>query len=368
MPLSVTARVLALLLAAAAVCGAADRQAPWPTRAWSRSSPEQQGLDGGRLQDLVGLIRAGVDYPDVHSLLIVRHGYLVTEEYFYGVQAGQAHSLQSVSKSVTSALIGIAIDRGVMRGTEERTLAGFFPNVEGLRNVDDRKRRMTLGDLLTMRSGTDYHEGTPGSPHDQLNALQRGWDLFYLNRPMVREPGTEFQYDSGGVILMSSLIKARTGVHADVFAAQHLFPTLGITSMDWYKNLEDHPHTGGGLSLTSTDLARFGLLYLRGGRWEDRQVVSRAWVEESTRTHVVLPTPWSRAVGYGYLWWIHEPVAPPGGGPRLPIYSARGARGQYLFVVPSHDMVVVVTSWSDGYDQVLPIEFLYSHILPAARR
>ncbi len=130
---------------------------------------------------------------------MVRNGYLVLEEYFDGHAADGLHTQQSVSKSFTSALIGIAIEQGKMRGVDEKGL-GFFPEMQGIEHRDERKEAMTLGDLLTMRSGTDYHEGSSNSPHSQLNRLSKGWDRFVLDRPMLRQPGSRFQYDSGGVM------------------------------------------------------------------------------------------------------------------------------------------------------------------------
>jgi CubicO group peptidase (beta-lactamase class C family) len=242
----------------------------------------------------------------------------------------------------------------------------FFPEWSDELRVDSRKSAIRLEDLLTMRSGTDYREGYEGSPHNQLNSLARGWDRFYLDRPMVREPGTYFQYDSGGVILMSSLLQRRTGSHADTFADEYLFADLGITRSRWYRNGEGHPHTGGGLHLSSRDMAKFGLLYLRGGRWMNRQVVPKFWVDISTSIHVPLEQR-GYTVGYGYLWWILQPDAHGVTGQH--IYAAMGFRAQYIFVVPEHDMVVVVTGGTESReDQIKPVLFLYSHILPAVTR
>ena len=338
---------------------------PLPAKDWPRSTPAAQGLDAARLDDLLGLIRRG-DVPRQHALLIVRHGYLVLEEYFGGWRADRLHMQQSVSKSFTSALVGIAVGQGAIRGVDEKIL-GFFPDLEGIRHLDARKRAMTLQDLLTMRGGTDYHERGAGSPHFELNSLPRGWDRFYLDRPMVRAPGTEFNYDSGGVILMSALLKARTGLHADAFADRHLFAPLGIEEWDWFRNREGHPHTGGGLDLRPRDMARFGLLYLRRGQWGERQVVPADWVDRSLRRHVDWrDEPRGHKVGYGYLWWVLEPD--PAGAGGHDIYAAMGFRGQYIFIVPEHDMVVAVTAGTQSSDdQRRAVDYLYSHILPSVR-
>ncbi len=350
-------------VAAEPLPGTPDRAASWPTRSWPVSSPAEQGLRAAPLDELVELIRAGEKYPDIHSVLVVRHGYLVLEAYFAGHDADDLHMLQSVSKSFTSAVIGIAIEQGLIDGVEEHVL-DFFPESAGIENLDDRKRAMTVEDLLTMRSGTDYHERGPDSPHSQLNRMSRGWTEFILSRPMINDPGTQFRYDSGAVILMSALIKARTGEHADAFMAEHLFTPLGIRRQRWYRNAEGHPHMGGGMHLTPRDMAKFGLLYLRRGKWEDQQVIPAEWVAASFGRHVEFTPQRGPFAGYGYLWWILPPADHEGEHPD--ILAASGFRAQYIFVVPEHEMVVVVTGGtSNGTDQDKPIRFLYSHILPA---
>jgi CubicO group peptidase (beta-lactamase class C family) len=333
---------------------------------WPRSTPNEQGIDSKRLVELVELIQDGKEFPDLHSLLIVRNGHLIVEEYFRDYSADKLHTLQSVSKSFTSALIGIAIERGEIMGVDEKVL-DFFTEMRIIKNMDKRKTSMRLQDLLTMRSGTDYHEGYTGSPHDTLNSLDSGWDQFYLDRPMVHDPGTHFQYDSGGVILMSSMLKNRTGLHADGYALKNLFKPLEITKVRWFKNREGHPHTGGGLYLIPKDMAKLGLLYLNDGEWGGTQVVPAFWVKESVKKHVNLKREDPGVVGYGYLWWLLSPD--PDGNRIELIYAAMGFRAQYIFVIPEHDMVVVVTGGTrNETDQRKPIGFLYSHVLPAIKR
>lgn len=339
-------------------------QAVWPTEEWERSTPEDQGVNPERWEELVKAKTEQEKYEFLHSLIIVKNGYLVFEEYFNGFNADRPNSLQSVTKSFTSAVIGMAIEQGHLKGVHEKVL-DFFPDVDGIENMDDRKRAMTLQDLLTMRTGTDYDEGYPESAHTQLNRLKSGWDIFYLNRPMVREPGRGFQYDSGGVILLSAMLNKRAGMHVDAFLDQYLFPPMGIQKAVWFKNDEGHPHTGGGLNLRPLDMAKFGLLYLRGGAWDSQQLVPAHWVSESFQTHHDFGSPvGSTTTGYGYLWWIMK--GDPDGEGEQPIYSARGYGGQYIFIIPEHDMIVVTTSnWINPAGARDPIDFLYSHILPA---
>jgi CubicO group peptidase (beta-lactamase class C family) len=340
-----------------------------PTWEWPVSKPEEQGLDSKKLAELVSLIRAGERYPKLHSLLVVRHGYLVVEEYFNKWQAERLHTLQSVSKSFTSALVGMAIAKGEFKGVDEKVL-DFFPDMKDIANMDKRKAAMRLEDILTMRTGTDYHERGPDSPHSQLNRLLKGWDKFYLDRPMLKPPGTSFNYDSGGVILLSAMLKNRSGMHAHEYAERFLFKPLGIEKASWMRNREGHTHAGGGLALTARDTAKFGLLYLRNGRWGNQQVVPEEWVRESSKMHVEFEAKGPKgpgAIGYGYLWWILWPGQPGRG--RQNMYAAMGRFGQYIFVIPEDDMVVVVNSFfSPVAEQNKPILFLYENILPAVRR
>ncbi len=336
---------------------------------WPISTPEKEGLDAEKLARLADLIREGIRYPRLHALLVVRHGQLVFEEYFNGWKGDRLHTLQSVTKSFTSALIGIAIARGELNGVDEKVL-DFFPDVKEIAHRDERKESIRLQDLLTMRSGTDFHEKGPDSPLEQLSRLETGWDRFYLDRPMLHPPGTSFLYDSGGVILLSAILKRRTGMHADVYADQFLFKPLGIVNKFWMKNREGHAHSGGGLCLTARDAARFGWLYLKNGRWGNEQVVPEEWVRESFRQHVVFHAASPQGTsgdGYGYLWWILYPD--PQGDGRHNIYAARGRSAQYIFIIPEYDMVAVVFGDTKStVDQNKPIEFLYDHILPAVRR
>jgi len=161
----------------------ASSQEVWPIKEWPRSNPSEQKLNKKILDQLVNQIREGREFPNQDSLLIVKNGYLVVEEYFNGYNAERIHTLQSVSKSITSAVMGIAIAKGFIKGVNEKVL-DFFKNIPDIKNMDDKKASMKFQDLLTMRSGTDYHEGYSTSPHSQLNRLESGWDLFYLNRPM----------------------------------------------------------------------------------------------------------------------------------------------------------------------------------------
>ena len=344
----------------------ASTQAPVPAWDWPVSTPEKEGFDGAALAGLVTDITQGTLLPRLHYLVVVRHGRLVLEENFHGWGPGKVHMLQSVSKSFTSALVGIAIARGEFKGVDEKVL-DFFPDLKDIANLDERKKAMRLEDILTMRTGTDYNEDSETSPHGQLNRLTRGWDKFYLDRPMLQAPGTGFQYDSGGVILISAMLKRRTGQHAREYAIEHLFKPLGIEKLWWGGNAEGHTHAGGGLSLSGRDAAKLGQLYLDKGRWGNVQVLPESWVRESLKMRVDLTQPGQPPSGYGYLWWVWAPD--PRGKSGEYVYAARGRFGQYVIVAPEHDMVVVfLGDAKDRAEMGKPIEVFYDRVLTALRR
>ena len=335
---------------------------------WPVASPAEAGLDPSRLLDLVARIRRR-EYGTVDSLLVARGGRLVVEEYFGGWSEGRAHTVQSATKSVTSLLAGLAISEGRV-GIHDRVV-DLFPGYEPLANDDDRKRGITLADLLTMRTGLDWSEATySGSPLERLNGCGCDWLRFVLDWPMREQPGARWEYVSGGTILLGGAIGAATGERVDRYADSRLFGPLGVRGATWARGLPDGlPHTGGGLDLRPRDMAKLGALIVDGGRWQGRQVVPEAWIRESTARVVHAPRYLgSHAADYGYLWWLLDLDDPMNPRP-LPgdVVTAAGARGQWIFAVPRLALVVVVTSSSDDRDWARPIDFLYTHVIPAVQ-
>jgi len=364
------------VMLAAALCGCGvDPVAPvpqdgatyWPDGEWRRARPAAVQLDEGRLDALVDRLRNN-RIPGINALIVVRQGYLAVEEYFNGGSASQVHTLQSVTKSVTSLLVGIAVSRGVIPSLD-RPVISFFPEYSDLANLDDLKRGMTLRDLLTMRTGLDWSENPyQGSPLEQLNNSRGDWLRFFLDWRMREAPGTRFEYNSGGVITLGGVLFNTTGLPADAFARQYLFDPIGVGPATWFRGSPNGlPHMGGGLSLRALDMARIGYLVLRKGRWGPTQVVPEEWLRASLAPSV--HPGWSFAghwVDYGYLWWL-LPLSGSGptDDPNEVIYTASGAQGQWIFVVPKHDLVIAVTSNIQQFD--LPVRFLYEDILPAVR-
>jgi CubicO group peptidase (beta-lactamase class C family) len=338
------------------------------TEEWPASTPTAEGMDTATLGDLVRRVRRG-EHGAIHTLLVVRHGKLVVEEYFNGWSRDQAHTLQSDSKSVTSLVAGIAAGEGAL--AVDQPVTGFFPEYPDLRNLDARKQAMRVEDLLTMRTGLDWSENPyEGSPLQQLNQSTGDWLRLVLDWPMRDGPGTRWEYNSGGVIVLAGIVGHATHTRMDVYARNRLFDPLGMQGEWWYYGRPDSlVHAGGGLNLRARDLAKLGQMVLDGGRWHGRQVVPEEWIRRATTRIVRNPRTFGpHAVDYGYLWWIASLDDPMNPHPRAgDVYLASGARGQWLFVVPAFDLVVASNADNDDAHWADQLDFLYTHVLPSIR-
>lgn len=325
---------------------------------WQTSTPAAEGIDASRVEDAVFRIRQG-NYRHVDSLLIARNGRLVVEEYFEGMTADRAHTMQSVSKSVTSLLVGLAARTGRLSTMDPITR--FFPSYEPIANDDDRKRAITIADLMTMRSGFDWDESIyAGSPLDRMNNCGCDWLRFVLDWRMREPPGTRFEYISGNTILLGGIVGAATGSRMDVFADAQLFGPLGIVGTSWAQGRPDGlPHAGGGLYMRPRDMLKIGTLVLDEGRWGTQQLLDPSWIRlTTTRTSRGVRTWAGQSADYGYGWWMFSDRG-------RDIITASGALGQWIFIVPSLRLVVAATGNSDSGVWTAPLELLYSHLLPA---
>ncbi|TET07240.1 MAG: class C beta-lactamase-related serine hydrolase [Candidatus Thorarchaeota archaeon] len=311
----------------------------WPTEGWMNSTPEEQGMDSVLLEEMIDHI-ADEDL-DVHSVIVIRHGYVVLEEYpdpYQGVSRTQSfngtHFLYSATKSFLSCLIGMAIDKGYIDNTSQ-TMLSFFPN-HTIANIDERKERVTLRDLLTMRSGLPWDEqsapfNSPENDVYQLNYNTSGGVQYVLDMPMEYEPDEVFHYNTGASHLLSGIVQETTGMSTLDFAVEHLFSPLGINPYYWYSDRMGVHFGGYDLQLEPLDMAKFGYLFLNNGTWDGEQVVSSEWVNESTTT---VSTYYGER-GYAYQWWTM---------PDRGVFYAAGMYGQYIFVSPEDDLVAVFTS------------------------
>jgi CubicO group peptidase (beta-lactamase class C family) len=336
-------------LAAARPLAAQQERAPLQLPGdWEVGVPSSQRFDAAALEALSARL-AGGEFGQVHGFLVARGGKLVFERYYGGWGMHQLHTVQSVTKSVTSALIGIAIAEGAIRGVDQ-PLAELLPEHRSLLEGDSLKRGLTLRHVLTMTLGNQWDERAApySSPANIVwkMAQAHDWMGFVLGVPMVERPGTRFNYNSGSSLLLAGILQNATGMQAHLYAEKRLFDPLGIPVYGWYRNLT-HPthwsHTGGGLNLRPRDLAKLGYLYVSGGKWGGKQIVPAEWIEASAKPRVQV----NDSLWYGYQWWL-LPLPPERGGTGRPgdVVHGRGWGGQFVFAVPRLDLVVVFTSGS----------------------
>jgi CubicO group peptidase (beta-lactamase class C family) len=242
------------------------------------------------------------------------------------------HRLASVSKSMSSLLVGVAVDRGTIAGADA-PLLDFFGDLR--RSDDPRWRAETLHHLLSMSMGLDWEPGD--GPHGTGPAFFQQ----VLDRRVIHDPGTHWAYHSANVNLLAGVLKQATGLHADEFAEAHLFAPLGITAYDWsYLATDGYRLMDGSLQLRPRDMAKLGLLLRDGGRWRGEQVVSAEWIRRSITPHIDTDGP----ERYGYLWWLGE--VPGQGGPQ-PVVFANGHGSQFIAWLPERDLILVVTGGNE---------------------
>jgi CubicO group peptidase (beta-lactamase class C family) len=320
--------VLLLLLPTLPVSAAEEEY--YPTSGWRTSTPEEQGMASSKLQEMKDYIRA--NDVAIDGVAIIRHGYLIWEDYPNPqYTATDTHRLYSVTKSFTSCLIGIAIDKGHIQNVNQ-TMISFFPD-RTINNLDERKQKITVENLLMMRSGMRWDESTYPftDPRNDIYHILHGDGLQWcLDLEVTGEPGVTWHYNTGASHILSGIVTATTGTSTLHFAEENLFKPLGITRYAWSEDGAGTTIGGFDLQLSPRDMAKFGYLYLHGGKWDGKQVVSEAWVKKSTTT---LTKPYA-SLGYGYQWWTT---------PSLNMYACRGLYNQMIYVLPDQDLVVAIT-------------------------
>ena len=314
------------------------------TEGWQVSAPEAQGMDEQVLQQIAEEIeQTGVK---INSFLVVRHGSIVFEYYRDGMDQDTQHNLYSCTKSISSTLIGIAIDQGKLQGVDQAVLE-LFPE-RTFANPDPQKTAMTLEDFLTMTSGLDWDEGDP-----LIFDLARSpdWVQKVLDLPMATVPGGTYNYCSGCSHILSAIVEQTTGMRTLDFAKRYLFDPLGIQDYTWDVDAQGTAVGGWGIHMTTRDMAKIGLLFLHEGAWDGQQVVSAAWVENATRAHIEQPE-----LDYGYQWWIY---------PSRGAYLAMGRGGQTIFVDPEDDLVIAATADLRNHTQVFNLieDFVFPAVI-----
>jgi CubicO group peptidase (beta-lactamase class C family) len=313
----------------------------WPTNGWRKSTPEMQGMDSKAISKTIDL--AIKKKLNIHSLQIIRNGYLVSDIYFYPYDGRTLHDMASTTKSVTSMLIGIAIDQGFIRD-EKISLAELYPEVIGLKAYAED---LNLASLLSMRSGFGSEEETASlaffKEPDVLHMVQTdNWIDYVLGLPLSEKPGSKYRYNSCNYHLLSGVLQKTTGIKESDLARQYLFNPLGIKEFIWPSDPRGNSLGWGDLKLHPHDIAKLGYLMLKNGRWENRQIIPEDWIDKSTTVQVDLPdkkTPFN--IDYGFGWYVLS-------GTLDGIYQATGRGGQYIIVWPEKNIVIVYTG--GGFD------------------
>ena len=275
--------------------------------------------------------------------------------------------MQSVTKSVTSAALGIAVDEGLLDGPDAPMMSMF----EGYEQdfSDERRSQVTLEDLLTMRAGIDWNEMIAYSDSTNSCIIMEAsdeWIQYVLDQPMREEPGYRFDYNSGVSVLLGKLVGISTGIRIDQWAEERLFEPIGIDEYYWKITPDNEVDTEGGLYLAPHDLARIGYLFMRNGIWEGEQIISEEWVQKSISPIVedTYPDVEEIDTGYGYQWWVPDKE---GGETR--VFAANGYGGQFLMVAPEYDIVAVFNSWNiHEAPEKSTWRLLQERILPAVIR
>jgi CubicO group peptidase (beta-lactamase class C family) len=307
------------------------------------STPEEEGLSSDRLADMLAAIQRE-DY-NIHNVSIVRNSQLVVDAPIFPHSRNAKHTIHSCTKSVASALIGIAIEKGYIESVRTRVL-DFFP-VRVVANLDSRKEAMTLEHLLTMTSGLDCQDTWVYDWRGIEEMRQSGdWVQYVLDLPMVAPPGELYRYCNGVSLLLSAILQEVTGTSTLEFASENLFDRLDISDVEWPATPQGVTIGWGRMRIRPHDMAKFGLLFMNSN-----------WVRVSTTPHVATSDVFGTVSdGYGYQWWIDA----------KDYYMAAGFGGQYIFVVPDKDIIVVFTAGMSLTDFSIPERLLENYIVPAA--
>jgi CubicO group peptidase (beta-lactamase class C family) len=318
-----------------------------PNDSWATASPADEKVSSEVLANMQKAIEAG-DFKSITSVLIARHGRIVYEHYFDSEGSDGLRNTRSATKTVTGALIGLAIDRHLIPSVSTHVL-DYFSYKQPLQNPDPRKRTITIEDFLTMSSLLECDdENSFSRGNEERMYLVEDWAKFTLDLPIRGFPdwqtkpadspyGRSWQYCTAGPTTLGVLLERAVKQSIPDFAQKNLFELLGILKLRWQFQPTGTAMTGGGLQLRSRDLLKFAQLYLNGGTWTGQRILSQDWVQQSLQPHANA----RENVDYGYLWWLetfHTPADP------RPSWGMYGTGGNKVLVFPTEQMVVVITT------------------------
>ncbi|MGB5817899.1 MAG: serine hydrolase [Saonia sp.] len=311
---------------------------------YSYNIPEQKndGLTTGLLKDefknpepILNMVKETIkgSFPEVHGILIYKNNKLVLEEYFYGYNTNKPHQLRSATKPFIGGILGIAIDKGFIDSEKEKLIPFFNEKYKNIKNMDERKKEITIEDFLTYRHGMDCEDTNPKSEGNEMSLMEsQDWVKFTLDLPMVAEPGKFSSYCTGCSSTLGSLVEITTNEKIEAFAKKYFFDPMGITNYDW--TFEPNPsskETFNQMYITPRDLMRLAKMYKDGGKWDGKQIISKKWIDKTFD---------GKERNFGYLW-KHRSFEVDG--KQYNSYLATGNGGQKINIWPELDMITIFT-------------------------
>ncbi|WP_281990734.1 serine hydrolase domain-containing protein [Aquimarina aggregata] len=323
---------------------------------WKTENLKSQHIDTTRIYKMFTQLHN--NKHKLHSVLLVKNNQIIIEEYFNDHVVDKPHDLRSTTKSIRSILLGIAIDKGFIDSIDD-PISKYLKNKIPNKNLDDRKEKITIKHLVTMSTGLDCNDWDKKSKGQEDKVYKKkDWIQYTLDLPMINEPGTVSNYCSMGVVILAEIISQASGMSIDNFSEKYLFSPLGISNISWgHTSDKDVIASGKRLYMTSRDMAKIGRLILHNGIFNETQIVSKKWIEESTSPKTKIT-----GIDYCYLWWnIPFKI----NGKVINSKIATGNGGQYIMVFPKLDMVAVFTGGAyNSQEDKLPFAILNDVFLP----
>lgn len=323
---------------------------------WRVDNLNAQVVDMSRINQLFKQLKE--NKHKIHSILLVKDQKILLEEYFGTYQANKQHDLRSVSKSIRSILMGIALDKGYIKNIEE-PITKYLKNKVARKNICKEKETITIRHLMTMSTGLDCNDWDKKSKGQEDKVYKkRDWIQYTLDLPMKNKPGEDSYYCSMGVVLMTEIISQASGMTIDEFAKKYLFDPLGISNVSWGHTSEKKViPSAKRLNMIPRDMAKIGQLLLNKGKWKDQQIVSEQWIEQATSPKTKIT-----GIDYGFLWW------------NIPFRTAQknyasivatGNGGQYIIILPEQNMIAIFTGGAyNSQEDKLPFSILTDVLLP----
>lgn len=333
------------IISVALICGFVGG----PITDFPKSTPEAQGMDSKVLEEMNEMIPSM--YPEITSVLVLRNGYTVFEKYYNQCTKYTYHNIFSATKSIMGSLVGIALEENYIQNLDQKVI-DFFPELD-TSTLDSKVKEITIRHLLTMTSGFEweelYNKQALGLLLQNENPIKAA-----LSLPIVDEPGKIYNYNSPGCHVLSGIINRASDMEGSQFADRKLFGPLGIYTKLWSTDSQRNVNGGTMMLLRTRDMAKFGYMYLRNGSWEGKQILTDEWVKEATKAHNDGGLPGIEK--YGYLFWVANVEG-------HDAFFAYGAHGQYIYVIPDLDLVIVTTAIVANYESIRKI--VPDYIIPS---